>query len=200
MRTRRSSTVIRADFWARTSSVRALISICVFVSPGGYICGEETALMEAIEGKRAEPRNKPPSPVNKGFGNMPTALNNVETFALAVTHPGEGRGVVQRHRARTAPQGLKFVGVSGDVQDSGSVRSADGDHLSRIDRPVCGRAAGGQADLSALRRRDPRPDICPPSMLDLPLDWNVDGGKPVRWWDRAPSWCARSAPACWTWR
>jgi len=53
----------------------------LFVSPGGYICGEETALMEAIEGKRAEPRNKPPFPVYEGLWGKPTALNNVETFA-----------------------------------------------------------------------------------------------------------------------
>jgi len=53
----------------------------IFVSPGGYICGEETALLEAIEGKRAEPRNKPPFPVQQGLWNKPTVINNVETFA-----------------------------------------------------------------------------------------------------------------------
>src|SRR6202521_1553699 len=53
----------------------------VFVSPGGYICGEESALIEAIEGKRAEPRNKPPFPVTHGVWQKPTVLNNVETFA-----------------------------------------------------------------------------------------------------------------------
>ncbi len=53
----------------------------VFVSPGGYICGEETALIEAIEGRRAEPRNKPPFPVQAGLFQKPTVLNNVETFA-----------------------------------------------------------------------------------------------------------------------
>ena len=53
----------------------------IFVSPGGYICGEETALIEAIEGKRAEPRNKPPFPVQAGLWQKPTVLNNVETFA-----------------------------------------------------------------------------------------------------------------------
>ncbi|HYV64440.1 MAG TPA: NAD(P)H-dependent oxidoreductase subunit E, partial [Bryobacteraceae bacterium] len=53
----------------------------LFVSPGGYICGEETALIEAIEGKRAEPRNKPPFPVAAGLFQKPTVLNNVETFA-----------------------------------------------------------------------------------------------------------------------
>ena len=55
----------------------------IFVSPGGYICGEESALLEAIEGKRAEPRNKPPFPGTNGLWNQPTAINNVETFTFA---------------------------------------------------------------------------------------------------------------------
>jgi len=52
----------------------------VFVSPGGYICGEESALIEAIEGHRAEPRNKPPFPGVVGLWQKPTVINNVETF------------------------------------------------------------------------------------------------------------------------
>ena len=54
----------------------------IFVSPGCYICGEESALLEAIEGKRAEPRNKPPFPgqVGGGLWAKPTVINNVETF------------------------------------------------------------------------------------------------------------------------
>src|SRR6185312_10707418 len=51
--------------------------LSIFVSPGGYICGEETALLEAIEGKRSEPRNKPPFPVMHGLWNKPTVINNV---------------------------------------------------------------------------------------------------------------------------
>ena len=50
-------------------------------APGAYICGEETALFESIEGKRGEPRNKPPFPVEAGLFGKPTAINNVETLA-----------------------------------------------------------------------------------------------------------------------
>src|ERR1700675_484911 len=57
----------------------------IFVSPGGYICGEESALLEAIEGRRAEPRNKPPFPGTHGLWNQPTAINNVETFTFAAS-------------------------------------------------------------------------------------------------------------------
>src|SRR5260370_27599264 len=86
----------------------------VFVSPGGYICGEETALLEAIEGKRAEPRNKPPFPVQQGLWNKPTVINNVETFAN-VPQILE-RGVDWYKSAGVGGcSGLKFVGCSGHV-------------------------------------------------------------------------------------
>ena len=55
--------------------------VSVFVSPGGYILGEETALLECLEDKRGEPRNKPPFPGQKGLWDRPTLMNNVETFS-----------------------------------------------------------------------------------------------------------------------
>src|SRR4029077_4188553 len=90
----------------------------IFVSPGGYICGEESALIEAIEGKRAEPRNKPPFPVTHGVFNKPTALNNVETFSNVPQVLVNG---VEWYKAQGqgGATGLKFVGVSGDVNRPG---------------------------------------------------------------------------------
>ena len=77
----------------------------IFVSPGGYICGEETALLEAIEGKRAEPRNKPPFPGTNGLWNKPTVINNVETFTFATVDPGRAAWTGSKRRATTAPPG-----------------------------------------------------------------------------------------------
>ncbi len=90
----------------------------VFVSPGGYICGEETALLEAIEGKRAEPRNKPPFPVQQGLWNKPTVINNVETFANVPIILFRGVDWYNSQGVNGAA-GLKFVGVSGDVVHPG---------------------------------------------------------------------------------
>jgi NADH:ubiquinone oxidoreductase subunit F (NADH-binding) len=59
------------------------MSVEVFVSPGGYICGEQTALIQAMEDKRAEPRNRPPELQTNGLWDMPTLVNNVETLAWA---------------------------------------------------------------------------------------------------------------------
>jgi formate dehydrogenase/NADH-quinone oxidoreductase subunit F len=87
----------------------------VFVSPGGYILGEETALLECMEGHRGEPRNKPPFPGNYGLHGRPTLMNSVETFADVPV-------IVQRGAQWWADQGLgesvgwKFFAVSGHVE------------------------------------------------------------------------------------
>src|SRR6266853_1804545 len=86
----------------------------IFVSPGGYICGEESALIEAIEGHRAEPRNKPPFPGQAGLWLKPTVINNVETFVNVSQILARG---VEWFTAQGVggSRGLKFVGVSGHV-------------------------------------------------------------------------------------
>ena len=68
-----------ATAWRRRSGPGA--SVDVFTSPGGYILGEESALLECMEGHRGEPRNKPPFPGIYGLWGKPTLMNSVETFA-----------------------------------------------------------------------------------------------------------------------
>ncbi len=90
----------------------------VFVSPGGYILGEETALLECLEDKRGEPRNKPPFPGQRGLWGQPTLINNVETFALAasIIHHGPDWWHAQ---GTGGCSGLKFVCISGDIAEPG---------------------------------------------------------------------------------
>ena len=90
----------------------------IFVSPGGYICGEGSAQLEAIEGKRAEPRNKPPNSATQGLWQKPTALNNVETFANVPQILANGVEWF-KSQGRDGTAGLKFIGISGDVQRPG---------------------------------------------------------------------------------
>ncbi len=91
------------------------LDVEVFVSPGGYILGEETALLECMEGHRGEPRNKPPFPGNYGLHGRPTLINSVETFADVPV-------IVQRGAQWWADQGAgesvgwKFFAVSGHVE------------------------------------------------------------------------------------
>lgn len=89
----------------------------LFVSAGGYICGEETALLEALEGKRAEPRNKPPFPGTHGLWGKPTLINNVETLCMI---PGILRRGADWFKSQGRHNnGLKYLGLSGHVQRPG---------------------------------------------------------------------------------
>jgi NADH:ubiquinone oxidoreductase subunit F (NADH-binding) len=95
-------------------------SVEVFVSPGGYICGEQTALIQAIEDKRAEPRNRPPELQTNGLWDMPTLLNNVETLAWvpSIVLKEEGKWYAQQG-ARAEFKGARFFSISGDVARPG---------------------------------------------------------------------------------
>jgi NADH-quinone oxidoreductase subunit F len=85
---------------------------------GAYICGEETALMESIEGKRGEPRNKPPFPVNVGLFGKPTAVNNVETLVNVLSIMKEG-GPQMAGIGTEASTGPKMFCMSGCVENPG---------------------------------------------------------------------------------
>jgi len=141
----------------------------IFVSPGGYICGEETALLEAIEGKRAEPRNKPPFPVQQGLWNKPTAINNVETFANvpAIFF----RGVDwYKSQGLNGAAGLKFIGVSGDVVRPGVYEVPMGTPVSELIFKYGGGIAGGK-QLKGFAPSGPSSGYLPASMADVRLDF-----------------------------
>lgn len=92
--------------------------IDIHVGAGAYICGEESALIESLEGKRGTPRNRPPFPVTNGYLDQPTIVNNVETFAAAAMIALKGgdwyAGIGTRHST-----GTKILSVSGDCERPG---------------------------------------------------------------------------------
>jgi [NiFe] hydrogenase diaphorase moiety large subunit len=103
----------------------------VRMGAGAYVCGEETALLDSMEGRRGEPRNKPPFPVNTGFMGCPTIINNVETF-VTVPHIilkgsdwflalGEG-----------GDSGTKLFSISGDVERPGVYELAMGSSIGEL--------------------------------------------------------------------
>jgi NADH:ubiquinone oxidoreductase subunit F (NADH-binding) len=145
----------------------------IFVSPGLYICGEETALLEAIEGKRAEPRNKPPFPGQAGGGlwGKPTVVNNVETFFFVPVILARGLDWMKT-AGRNGSAGVKFVGVSGDVVNPGVFEVPMGtSYRELIERHAGGVPAG--RTLKSYAPSGPAGGYLPASMLDLPLDWNA---------------------------
>lgn len=141
----------------------------IFESPGGYICGEETALLEALEGKRAEPRNKPPFPGTHGLFGKPTLINNVETFVFvsAILFKGaEWFG----HYGQNGAKGLKFLALSGDVNTPGVYEVPLG--ISAVD--FINRYGGGIVSGKKLKAFSPggaSSGFLPASMADIPLDF-----------------------------
>jgi len=143
----------------------------VFVSPGGYICGEESALIEAIEGHRAEPRNKPPFPGQIGLWQRPTVINNVETFINVPQILARG---VDWFTAQgvDGSRGLKFVGVSGHVERPGVFEVPMGTPMREVIFKHSGGIRGGRS-LKAFAPSGPSSGYLPASMVDVRLDFKA---------------------------
>lgn len=92
--------------------------IAIHLGAGAYICGEESALIESLEGKRGTPRNRPPFPVTHGYLGQPTVVNNVETFAAASLIALNG-GAWYADIGTDTSSGTKILSVSGDCERPG---------------------------------------------------------------------------------
>jgi [NiFe] hydrogenase diaphorase moiety large subunit len=105
--------------------------ISIRMGSGAYVCGEETALIESLEGNRGEARNKPPYPVNTGFFGRPTVVNNVETLA-AVSHIIVKGGEWFRQHGTDKSTGSKLFSISGDCELPGVYELPWGTKLSDL--------------------------------------------------------------------
>jgi [NiFe] hydrogenase diaphorase moiety large subunit len=109
----------------------------IFMGAGAYICGEETALIESLEGRRGEPRNRPPFPVDTGYMGQPTVVNNVETFCWAAAIMSRG-GDWFRSVGTEKSTGLKLFSVSGDIEKPGVYEFPMGITVSELLKAVGG--------------------------------------------------------------
>jgi [NiFe] hydrogenase diaphorase moiety large subunit len=105
--------------------------ICIVLGSGAYVCGEETALIESLEGHRGEPRNRPPYPINTGFLGRPTSVNNVETLA-AVSHIVLKGGSWFAKFGTDKSKGSKLFCVSGDCEKPGVYELPWGTKISEL--------------------------------------------------------------------
>jgi NADH-quinone oxidoreductase subunit F len=119
------------------------IDIVVHQGAGAYICGEETSLMNSLEGDRAYPRYKPPFPANKGLWGMPTTINNVETIATVPPILTMGAAAYSAIGAE-GHSGTILFGVSGHVNKPGVYELPTGTLLTDIINTVCGGVPGGK--------------------------------------------------------
>ena len=110
--------------------------IDIRLGAGAYICGEESALIESLEGKRGIPRNRPPYPVTSGYLNQPTVVNNVETFAAAALITLKG-GTWFASVGTEKSRGTKLLSISGDCARPGIYEYPFGTPIAEILRD-CG--------------------------------------------------------------
>jgi NADH-quinone oxidoreductase subunit F len=139
---------------------------------GAYICGEETALFESIEGKRGEPRNKPPFPVEVGLFGKPTAVNNVETLVNVLQIVGEDGGA-EAYRAigTDGSTGPKLFCVSGNVARPGVYEVEFGVTLGGL-IAMAGGIPGGKA-LKSVLLGGAAGVFVGPEALDTPLTFEA---------------------------
>jgi formate dehydrogenase beta subunit len=146
------------------------LSVEVFTSPGGYILGEESALIECMEGHRGEPRNKPPFPGTYGLHGQPTLMNSVETFAHVPVIAARGASW-WRAQGRGEHAGLKFFAVSGHVERPGVYCVPMGTTAREL-LDLAGGVSGGRR-LGAIQPGGASSNFIGPDQLDVELDFGT---------------------------
>jgi NADH-quinone oxidoreductase subunit F len=146
------------------------LTMWVHRGAGAYICGEETALLDSLEGKRGNPRLKPPFPANQGLYQGPTLINNVETLATVPTIMRMG-GEEYAKRGTTGSTGTKLVSVSGHVRRPGNYEI----ELGIPSREIIYDLAGGPPEGRKVKLWFPGGSSAPVLTgddLDIPYDFD----------------------------
>jgi formate dehydrogenase beta subunit len=138
---------------------------------GAYICGEESSLLESIEGKRGLPRHKPPYPFQVGLFGLPTLINNVETLWWVRDIVEKGPDWWKSH-GRNDRQGLRSYSVSGRVKDPGMKLAPAGITVRQLIEEFCGGMAEGHT-FHAYLPGGASGGILPAAMDDIPLDFGT---------------------------
>jgi len=137
---------------------------------GAFVCGEETALINSVMGKRGEPRQRPPYPIERGINGNPTCINNVETWANVP--------VIIEHGAADyvkvgvpGNSGTKIFSLVGKIRNTGLVEVPMGITLRDIVTRIGG-GPSGRAAIKAVQTGGPSGGCIPASMFDLPVDYD----------------------------
>src|SRR5206468_1080550 len=147
------------------------LTMWVHRGAGAYICGEETALLDSLEGKRGNPRLKPPFPANQGLFQGPTLINNVETLATIPAIITMG-GAEYAKIGTDSSTGTKLVSVSGNVQRPGNYEV----ELGTPSREIIYGLAGGPPEGRRVKLWFPGGSSSPvltKDDLDLPYDFDT---------------------------
>ena len=136
---------------------------------GAFVCGEETALLQSIEGNRGMPKPRPPFPAVKGLWGRPTVINNVETLANIPVIINKGADWFNKIGTATT-KGTKVFALTGKVNNSGLIEVPMGTTLREIIFDIGGGIRGGH-QFKAAQTGGPSGGIIPPQFLDTPIDY-----------------------------
>ena len=137
---------------------------------GAFVCGEETALMTSIEGRRGEPRPRPPFPAVKGLFQRPTLLNNVETYAnitWILNNGADKYAAIGTEKSK----GTKVFALGGKITNTGLVEIPMGTTLRTIVEDIGGGIPGGKK-FKAAQTGGPSGGCIPASLIDTPIDYD----------------------------
>ena len=136
---------------------------------GAFVCGEETALIMSVEGKRGMPRIRPPYPVEAGLWGKPTSINNVETYANVPWIILNGASAFNQFGTETS-KGTKVFALAGSIARGGLIEVPMGITINEIVFDIGGGLAGGQK-LKAVQTGGPSGGCIPASLADTPVDY-----------------------------
>ena len=146
------------------------IDVYVFQGSGAFVCGEETALIESIEGRRGMPRFKPPYPAEKGFKGNPTVINNVKTLSTVPYILKHGADKFKEIGTENSP-GTAIFSVVGDVEFPGLVEIPMGVTLNHLIFDICGGIKDGK-NFKAVQIGGPSGGCLPEQFLETPIDFD----------------------------
>jgi formate dehydrogenase len=138
---------------------------------GAYICGEESAMIESIEGRRGMPRHRPPFVASVGIFNRPTLVHNVETLYWIAKIARSGPGVFGDH-GTNGRKGLRSFSVSGRVKNPGVKLAPAGTTMQELIDDHCGGMLDGHS-FKAYQPGGPSAGLLPSTMADIPLDFDT---------------------------
>ena len=145
--------------------------VAIYQGAGAFVCGEETALMRSIEGRRGMPRPRPPFPAHKGLWEKPTILNNVETLANVAQIMLNG-GAWYASVGTESSKGTKVFALSGDVNNIGLVEVPMGTMLRTLIYDIGG-GIPKKKRFKAVQLGGPSGGCIPEQLLDTPVDYEA---------------------------
>jgi bidirectional [NiFe] hydrogenase diaphorase subunit len=146
------------------------LNIDIRIGAGAFVCGEETALMASVEGKRGTPRPRPPFPAESGLWGCPTLINNVETFANVPPIIRKGADWFASIGTEKS-KGTKVFALAGKINNTGLIEVAMGTPLRQIVEKMGGGAPDGRK-IKAVQTGGPSGGCIPADALDTPVDYD----------------------------